>query len=45
MHKEDIVLKFVNTNKQLISIFTKPLNEDKFGTIRREIGMTGSAFP
>ena len=39
VQKGDIVLDFVCTEKQLADIFTKPLNEDRFCTIRRELGM------
>ncbi|KAG8647463.1 hypothetical protein MANES_09G075219v8 [Manihot esculenta] len=35
----DIELEFVSTQKQLADIFTKPLNEDTFCRIRRELGM------
>ncbi|KAG8650820.1 hypothetical protein MANES_07G073615v8 [Manihot esculenta] len=35
----DIVLEFVDTNNQLADIFTKPLNEERFNFIKRELGM------
>ena len=39
----NIKLEFVNTKDQLVDIFTKPLNENKFYQIRRETSM-GSWF-
>ena len=33
--KGDCVLEFVDTKKQLVDIFTKPLPKDSFYTIRR----------
>ena len=39
MQKCDIILDFVCTKYQLDDIFTKLLNEDRFCTIRRELGM------
>ena len=38
MQKGDIMLKFVSTKKQLVDIFTKPLCDDRFKIIRRELG-------
>ena len=35
----DICLEFVDTNNQIADIFTKPLSEDRFCTLRRELGM------
>jgi hypothetical protein len=29
----------MNTEKQIADIFTKPLNEERFSEIRRELGM------
>ena len=37
--KGDICIEHVNTLNQLADIFTKPLNEDQFCKIRRELGM------
>ncbi|XP_059668768.1 secreted RxLR effector protein 161-like [Cornus florida] len=37
--KGDIELTFINTENQLADILTKPLQEDRFCTLRREIGM------
>ena len=39
MQKGDIILEFVCTNDQLADIFTKPLSDERFCTIRRELGM------
>ncbi|XP_058008180.1 uncharacterized protein LOC131182852 [Hevea brasiliensis] len=36
----DIKLEFVPTEQQLADIFTKPLNEENFCRIRRELGMS-----
>ena len=35
----DICLEFVDTSNQIADIFTKPLTEDRFCTLRRELGM------
>ena len=37
--KGDVVIKFVDTLHQLVDIFTKPLDKDRFCTIRDEFGM------
>ena len=37
--KRNISIEFVNTHNQLANIFTKPLSEDQFCKIRRELGM------
>ena len=39
VQKGDIVLEFVDTLHQLADIFTKPLDKDRFCTIRRELGL------
>ena len=40
VQKGDIELEFVSTNMQLADIFTKPLSEERFYMIRRELGMS-----
>ena len=40
VQKGDIVLEFINTNKQLVDIFTKPLSEKQSCFIRQELGMS-----
>ena len=40
VQKGDVELEFVNIEKQLADIFTKPLSEDRFCMIRRELGMS-----
>ena len=40
MQKCDVELEFVNIEKQLSDIFIKPLSEDRFCMIRRELGMS-----
>ena len=37
--KDDFKLEFIETSKQLADVFTKPLSEDKFSSIRRELGL------
>ena len=37
--KRDITLEFVITENQLANIFTKPLNDDQFVNIRRQLGV------
>ena len=39
VQKGDIELEFVSTDSQWADILTKPLIEERFCTIRREIGM------
>ena len=39
MQKGDIMLEFISTENQLADIFTKPLCDERFSTIRRELGM------
>ncbi|KAF7123464.1 hypothetical protein RHSIM_Rhsim12G0122300 [Rhododendron simsii] len=40
VQRGDVVIDFVRTDNQLADIFTKPLSEDRFCSIRREIGMS-----
>ena len=40
VQKGDIVVEFIRSEDQLADIFTKPLQEDQFGRLRRELGMT-----
>ena len=40
----DVVLEFVDTNNQLADIFTKPLNEERFNFIKRELGMLDGGY-
>ena len=44
VQKGDIELDFVSTNIQLADIFTKPLSDDRFCIIRRELGMSDPMF-
>ena len=37
--KGEFELIFVDTTYQIANIFTKPLGEDRFTTLRRELGM------
>ena len=37
--KDDIILEFVSTKDQLADIFTKPLSEEQFVDIRRQLGV------
>ena len=39
MQKREIVLEYVDTKHQMADIFTKPLAEEQFSIIRREIDM------
>ena len=43
VQRDDISLKFIQTNLQLINIFTKPLNGKWFIFIRIELGMLDSS--
>ena len=36
---EDINLEYINTENQLADIFIKPLREDRFCSLRRELGV------
>jgi len=40
IEKDKISLEFVSSEKQLADIFTKPLNENTFINLRRELGIT-----
>jgi hypothetical protein len=40
--KEDIVLSHASTDKQLADIFTKPLDEQRFCTLRSELNILDS---
>ena len=35
----DVVLEFIETKKQLVDIFTKPLNREQFNKIRIDLGI------
>ena len=35
----DVIIEFIDTKHQLADIFTKPLSEEQFDFIRRELGM------
>ena len=37
--QDDITLEFVSTKDQLADIFTKPLSEEQFIDIRRQLGV------
>jgi hypothetical protein len=37
--KGDITLEFVSTDKQIADILTKPLKEETFVNLRRELGI------
>ena len=39
VQKKDIALEFIQTEFQLVDIFTKPLDENRFSFIRKELGM------
>ena len=39
VQKGDIILEFVDTLDQVADIFTKPLDRDRFCTLRGELGM------
>ena len=39
VQKKDISMHFIGTDKQLADIFTKALNEQRFLTLRSELGM------
>jgi hypothetical protein len=40
VQKGDIVVEFIRSEDQFADIFTKPLQEDQFCRLRRELGMT-----
>jgi len=37
--KGDCVIKFVNFENQLVDLFTKPLNKERFNFLRNELGI------
>jgi hypothetical protein len=39
VEKGDIEMKFINTERQLVDIFTKPLNSSHFASLRGELGV------
>jgi len=39
VQKEDINLEFTDTNHQIVDIFTKPLDREKFEYFRSELGL------
>ena len=39
IENQDVELRFICTDQQLTNIFTKPLAEDRFSYIHRELGM------
>ena len=36
---KDVMLDYINTEDQIADIFTKPLREDRFCYLRRELGI------
>jgi hypothetical protein len=39
IEKGDIELRYIDTDRQLADIFTKPLNSSRFADLREEIGI------
>ena len=39
VRKNEIILNFIDTEKQITDIFIKPLNNDRFSFLRRELGL------
>ena len=39
VQKKDVKVEFIPTHQQLADIFTKPLGNEQFSFIRRELGM------
>jgi hypothetical protein len=39
MEKRDIKMRYIDTEKQLADIFTKPLDASRFAALRGEIGL------
>ncbi|GAV73806.1 hypothetical protein CFOL_v3_17289, partial [Cephalotus follicularis] len=39
IEKEDIVLSYIPTKEQIVDIFTKPLDENTFSNLRKELGL------
>ena len=40
IENEDVILDYINSKDQIANIFTKPVREDRFCSLRRELGMT-----
>ena len=40
--KNKIILNFIDTEKQIADVFTKPLNNDRFSFLRRELRLCNS---
>jgi hypothetical protein len=40
VEKGDIEMKFVDTERQLVDIFTKPLDSSHFASLRGELGVS-----
>jgi hypothetical protein len=39
LKKGDIVMKYIDTERQLVDIFTKPLDATRFASLRGELGV------
>ena len=39
VQNSDISFEFIDTNNQLVDIFTKPLNEERLNFIKHDLGM------
>ena len=37
--KNEITLNFIKTERQIADVFTKPLSNDRFSFLRRELGL------
>ncbi|KAL1107968.1 hypothetical protein V6Z11_D03G081400 [Gossypium hirsutum] len=40
VQKGEIVLEYIDTFNQLVDLFTKPLDKERFWTLRGELGLT-----